>query len=149
MRVRVPLLPAWLRWSAVVVLAAFISYVSVITVPPETVIDRGKPDLVPLDKWRHFVAYAVFGLSVAYATTDWELRARYLLVGVVGLTVIYGVGIEVSQSFLPARYFSLGDAYANALGGILVKPYYLLREYAEFIAVDEWLRMVQGASGGA
>lgn len=142
MRIRLPLLPTWLRWAAVVVVAALIFYVSVITVPPETVIDRGRPDIIPLDKWRHFVAYAAFGGSLAYATTDWRVDVRWLAIGVVGVAVVYGVGIEFSQAVLPARYYSLGDAYANALGGLLVIPYYGLIRYVEFVPVRDWLGSV-------
>lgn len=138
MTLRVPLLPRWLRWLAVVGLAGFIFYTSILTTPPGTV-DPVKPALVPLDKWRHFLAYAAFGGALAYATTDWDTDWRVLAVGVVGVTVVYGVGIEAWQSFIPNRYFSLGDAYANALGGLLVVPWYLVRSRLNFVAIRPWL----------
>lgn len=47
---------------------------------------------------------------------------------VVGLTVLYGVGLEAWQSLIPRRYFSVGDAYANALGALLVLPLLALRD---------------------
>ncbi len=142
MEIRAPLLPPWLRWIAVAGLAVFIFYVSIVTVPPETVavVDAGRPPVVPLDKWRHFVAYAALGTALAYATTDWEVDTRLLAVSVVGVTVIYGVGIELGQSFRPNRYYSIGDAYANALGGLLVVPYYLVRPYLEFVPALSLLR---------
>jgi VanZ family protein len=137
-----PLLPGWVRWLFVAVVGAFIFYVSIVTVPPETALDT-RPDMIPLDKWRHFLAYAAFGGTLAYATTDWELDRRMLAAGVVGVTVLYGVGIEVGQSALPARYFSLGDAYANALGGLLVTPWYAIRSRLSFVPVRELVAAVR------
>ena len=131
MTVRLPLLPAWLRWVLVAGVAGFILYTSVLT-PPPTYVDPAKPELVPLDKWRHFVAYAAFAGALAYATTDWGLEARDAAAFVLGITVAYGVGIEAWQAFVPDRYFSVGDAYANALGAVLVAPWYILRPYVTF-----------------
>jgi len=142
MNLRIPLLPSWVRWLFVISLAGFIFYTSIVTVPPETVIDRDKPDLIPLDKWRHFVAYGVFGYALAYATTDWELPVRQITVFVISITLLYGIGIEFGQSIIPDRYFSMGDAYANALGGILVLPWYLIRPHFEFVSPTsfaEWM----------
>jgi len=139
MQIRAPLFPFWSRWLAVAGLAVFIFYVSIITVPPETAIDAGKPAPIPLDKWRHFVAYATLGVALAYATTDWEVSTPRLAVFVILVTVIYGVGIEFGQSVRPERYFSLGDAYANAFGGLLVAPYYLIDRYIEFVPISSFL----------
>jgi VanZ family protein len=111
----------------VLVVGGFIFYTSVLTTPPPEPVVPGKPDLLPLDKWRHFLAYAALGGSLAYATTDWNRDTRQLVLLVVGVTVLYGVGIEYWQSFIPNRYFSLGDAYANALGAVLVLPWYAVR----------------------
>jgi VanZ family protein len=135
--VRVPLLPARLRWAGVVAVAAVIFYLSVITAPPaDPVIEP--PDLIRLDKWRHFLTYAAFAGSLAYATADWEWPTRRLAVLVLGLTVVYGVGIEVWQGFLPNRYLSLGDAYANALGAVLASPWFHVKHRLSFVPVREW-----------
>jgi len=144
MALPVPLLPRWLRWVGVGGLAAFIFYASIVTVPPETVVDTWKPTLLPLDKWRHFVAYTVLGFALAYATTDWEWDSRLLAVTVIGAVVVYGVGIEAGQSLVPERYFSLGDAYANALGGVLVAPYFLVRQYLRFLPPKSFVSAVLG-----
>lgn len=144
MRVRVPLLPGWLRWLAVFGIAAFIFYVSIVTAPPETPLDAARPDLLPLDKWRHLLAYAALGLALAYATTDRETDRRVLAVAVLAVVVLYGVGIEAGQSMLPDRYLSAGDAYANALGGAVVLPYYVVCPSLEFQPVREWLRSLRG-----
>jgi VanZ family protein len=142
--IRVPLLPAWLRWGVVVAVGGFILYTSVLTVPPETAVDAAKPgalDLIQLDKWRHFVAYAALGGALAYATTDWNLRPWTVGILVIGVTVLYGVGMESWQSFLPDRHFSVDDAYASAVGGTLVTPWYLIDGYfdVDFVRLGEWI----------
>jgi VanZ family protein len=100
---RVPLLPAPVRWVAVALLTGFVFYTSILTVPPETAVDQLRPDLLPLDKWRHLLAYAAVAGSLAYATADWAVERRRLALGVFLVTVAYGVGIEAGQSALPAR----------------------------------------------
>lgn len=140
---RLPLLPAWLRWAGVAAVAGVIFYLSVISAPPtDPVVEP--PDLIPLDKWRHFLAYAAFGGSLAYATTDWKWPTRRLAVFVLGVTILYGVGIEIWQGFVPARYFSIGDAYANALGAVLASPWFLLRSRLSFVPVRAWVGTVLG-----
>jgi VanZ like family. len=137
MDLRLPLLPAWLRWSAVVGIAGIIFYASILTVPPETALDT-RPDLIPLDKWRHFIAYAALGNSLAYATIDWDMETRRLAVAVFAVVILYGVGIEFGQSLTPDRYFSIGDAYANALGGVLILPYYIIQSHLQFVSLPEF-----------
>ncbi len=77
-----------------------------------------------------------FRVSLAYATTDWELPTRRIAVGVFVVTV--GYGIESVQAGIPERYFSLGDAYANALGGVLTGLYYLLVRRIEFVPAADF-----------
>jgi len=139
MRVRVPLVPAVFRWSGVAAVAGVLFYVSVLTVPPETAVDTARPSVVPLDKWRHFLGYAGLGGALAYATADWKLEPRWAILLVVGTVVVYGIGIEGVQVFLPARHFSLGDAYANALGGLLVAPWFAIRPHLAFVSLQSWL----------
>ncbi|MFC7132478.1 MULTISPECIES: VanZ family protein [Salinibaculum] len=146
MKLRVPLLPRSVRWAAVLAVAAFIFYASILGSPPETALDDLTFSLIPLDKWRHFLAYAAFGGALAYATTNWNVERRVLAGGVFATVVLYGIGIEVGQSQIPERYFSLGDAYANALGGVLVLPYYLLQPYLSFTPLRSWLQSVAGSS---
>jgi VanZ family protein len=138
MSVRVPLLPRWFRWSAVVAAAALIFYLSILTAPPADPVVP-KPELLPLDKWRHFLAYAGLGGTLAYATADWSWSRRALVIAVVGTTILYGIGIEAWQAFIPERYFSLGDAWANAFGGLLVLPWYAVRPHLELTPLREWL----------
>jgi len=100
----VPLLPWWLRSVGVAGLAAFIFYASIVTVPPGTVVDQLRPgleSLLPLDRWRHLLAYAAIGYALAYATTDWNVRTRRLAALVLVTTVLYGAGIDHRPSLVP------------------------------------------------
>ncbi|MFC6864163.1 VanZ family protein [Halomicroarcula sp. GCM10025817] len=139
MTIRVPLLPRWLRWSFVVGIAGFIFYTSILAAPPSTAIDTLRFELIPLDKWRHFLAYGVLAGAILYAIVDWQLPIVRDASLVIGLAFLYGVGIEFGQSLIPNRYFSLGDAYANFLGTILVTPWYLVRRHVEFVEVRTWV----------
>ena len=136
-RLPIPLLPAPLRWAAVAAVAGAIFYLSVITAPPEhpvvTVPGPGWLLDLPLDEWRHFLAYAGFGGSLAYATADWTWRRWRLAALVAGVAVGYGLGIEAVQATLPQRYFGWDDAVANALGGLLVLPWFALRSRARIV----------------
>jgi len=106
-----------------------------VTVPLETAVDSNQPDLIPLDKWRHFVAYAVLGIVLPYATADWSLKTRFFAVGVVGTTILYRLDIEFSQSLTPRWYFSVDGAYANTFGGELVTPWYLVQRSLAFVPI--------------
>ena len=133
-RLPLPLLPPWVRWVGVAAVAGLIFYLSVVTAPPEQpVVDP--PDWIPLDKWRHFLAYAAFGGSLAYATADWDWPRWRLVALVVGVAVLYGLGIEAIQGMLPERYFGLGDATANAIGGLLVLPWFAVRPYLRVVRI--------------
>lgn len=133
--IRVPRLPAWVRWAFVVVVAGAVFALSILVAPAETPVDTFQPELLPLDEWRHLVAYAGVAGSLAYATADWNADRWRLAAAVVGVSVCYGLAIEFGRSTLPARYFSVGDAYANALGSLLVLPWYLVRPRLDLVAV--------------
>jgi VanZ family protein len=133
-RIAVPVLPRWLRWAAVVAVAAVIFSLSVVTAPPEDPV-VAPPDLLPLDKWRHFLAYAALAGSLAYATVDWEWSPARLAALVVGVAAVYGLGIEGIQATTPDRYFSVGDAYANVLGAVLAAPWFAVRSRVPLVRV--------------
>lgn len=54
--------------------------------------------------------------------------------------VVRWAGVELVQAPLPGRYFSVGDAAANALGAALVTPWFLVARYLEFVPAGTWLR---------
>lgn len=145
-RLPLPLLPASVRWAGVLVVGAVIFYFSLVALPPATVdaAKPGPPDLIPLDKWRHFVAYVAFAGALAYATTDSDRPGWQLATFAVGTTVLYGLGIELCQSLLPDRYFGFGDAWANTIGGLLVLPWFAVRRRLEPLSVPSLLGLDEG-----
>ena len=145
-RFPLPLLPASLRWAGVLVVGAVIFYFSLITLPPATVdaAKPGPPDLIPLDKWRHFLAYFAFAGALAYAITDSDRPGWQLALLVVGTTALYGFGIELGQSTLPDRYFGLGDAWANIIGALLVLPWFAIRRRLEPLPVQRLVGLDDG-----
>jgi VanZ family protein len=141
--VRVPLIPSVVRWIAVFVVAGFIFYTSIITTPPPNPVvpKPGPPDLIQLDKWRHFLAYGALAGSLWYATVDWDRPTRFVVVVVLGTTIIYGIGLEYWQSLIPKRYFSVDDAYANAFGSLFSIPLLILRDRLKLRRFPrEWLQ---------
>ena len=124
--VRIPVVPRALRWATVALIAGVIFYNSILNAPSQTVVPNPvPPDL--LDKWRHFLAYGALAGSLWYATLDLEQPIQYIILLVLGTSIIYGIGIECWQAMIPNRYFSMIDVYANVLGSLFVVPLLALR----------------------
>lgn len=136
-RVRIPLLPRWLRWSAVVAVAGFVFYTSVLTTPPETLLDS-RFNFVPLDKWRHFLAYGALGSALAYALVDADPSPGRVVLAAFAGSMLFGIGIEAVQAPMATRSGTLLDVYANAIGCLAVVPWYLLARYAAFVPLARW-----------
>ncbi|WP_335999003.1 VanZ family protein [Halorientalis halophila] len=145
-RLPVPLVPTWVRWLGVAAVAGFVFATSVLVAPPSEPVVPGKVDPVPLDKWRHFLAYAAIAYALAYALADSDRPRIQLAVGVVCLTVLYGIGIELWQWTIPNRFFSLADAYANALGAALVVAWYAIEPRLDYRPVLTVLSRGESAS---
>jgi len=130
-RLRLPLVPTWLRWSAVLAVAAVILYSSVIAVPPG--VERGQALIPHLDKILHGIAYAGLGIAMAYALlrSGFSRRRRAAIVLVVAAG--YGVVIEVLQGQLTARTASAVDALANAVGALFALSWYAIVDHVEFV----------------
>ena len=69
------------------------------------------PDIALADKWAHLLTYVVlaFLVDASWPEQDFGWRKWTFLLG-------YGVLIEMIQSQIPNRFFSLGDIAANAAG---------------------------------
>ncbi|QZA89041.1 VanZ family protein [Salinarchaeum sp. IM2453] len=139
MQVPLPLFSRRLRWAGVLVIAGFILYSSLLTVP-ETVVDDTQPDSIPINYWRHLVAYCVLACSLAYATDHWQLpRWRHALI-VIGLAAGYGALIEAGQAFVPHRSsFLVSDVVVNTIGASGVMLWYLARPYLSLRPVSAFL----------
>jgi VanZ family protein len=130
-RLRLPLVPKWLRWLAVLAVAGVILYSSVITAPPG--VDRGF-ELVPhFDKILHAAAYAGLGVTMAYALLQSRFSRRQRAVLVLSVAATYGVVIEVLQGQLTARTASVLDALANVLGACFALGWYAIVDHVEFV----------------
>ncbi len=137
MKIPLPLLPRWLRLSAVAVVAGVIFYGSLVPVP-ETAIDDTQPDLIQLSHWRPVVAYATLAGTLAYATDHWQLpRLKHAAV-IIALTAGYGVTMELGQHFLPHRTpFLVTDVLVNTLGASLILCWFLVRPYKELRPITD------------
>ena len=65
------------------------------------------------DKLMHFTGYFIAGSSISFAFPLWKLwqRASFL--------ILFSIGIEISQHFMPPRTFDFFDIGANSSGVIL------------------------------
>jgi len=139
-RIPLPLLPRSVRWAGVLTVAAIIFYGSLVTVP-DTIVDDAQPGLVELHHWRHITAYFALACSVAYATDHWELpRWSHTLV-VIGIATLYGIGMELGQSFVPYRTdFLISDVMINAVGASGVLLWFVVRPHLEMRPVSAFGR---------
>ena len=71
------------------------------------------------DKFYHLLLYAPFGyflgLSLSNQNLFPELKRRYWLVAIIG-GILYGISDEIHQYFVPGRFMSFWDTFANGLG---------------------------------
>jgi len=133
----VPLVPRWLRYLGVAVVAAIIFYGSLVTVP-ETVVDDTEPGLFELNHWRHLVAYFTLACSLAYATAEWNLPRWQNAALVIALAAAYGVAMELGQAALPHRTpFLLSDVVVNTIGASAVLVWYAVQPAVRYVRVSE------------
>ena len=62
------------------------------------------------DKANHFIAFAALYITLHFAFSRLNLGAKVVIL------LAYGIQIEVAQSFVPGRYFSLLDVVADGIG---------------------------------
>jgi VanZ family protein len=135
MLIRIPLLPKWIRWGSVVVVAAVIIYKSLLMSPPDTV---PVAEFSLEDEWLHLVAYGGLAGVLSYALFDSKgfesprRRADFVFSVTVGL----GLLIEFAQGFIPERYMALDDAVANILGVTLSIVWYVIERHAIFMRFE-------------
>lgn len=72
------------------------------------------------DKLMHCSGYFVAGISISFAFPRWTFlqRAAFL--------IIYSIGIEIGQHFMPPRTFDVYDVCANSTGVFLGLSFVLL-----------------------
>jgi VanZ family protein len=64
------------------------------------------------DKLMHFAGYVIAGFSISFAFPRGPLWQRALFL------IIFSIGIEIGQHFLPPRTFDVFDIVANSAGVI-------------------------------
>ncbi len=118
----------WLReiltpWLLLTGLCLLIFWQSSGPLPPRT------PDLPGLDKLAHFAIYALlaFLAARAFATLPAADRAQVLPWAGAVFAVLYGLGDEIHQSFVPGRNADLWDLVADASGAIVGALFYRWR----------------------
>ncbi len=62
------------------------------------------------DKANHFIAFAALYVTLHFGFSRLNLGAK------VAILLAYGIQIEIMQSFVPNRYFSLLDVVADGIG---------------------------------
>ena len=65
------------------------------------------------DKLMHCSGYFVAGISISFAFPRWAFLAR------AAFLIIYSIGIEIGQHFMPPRTFDVLDICANSTGVLL------------------------------
>lgn len=129
-RIRVPLLPASVRWAVVLGVAGTIAVASVLR-PASVGRALGPLGLVGADKWAHALGYAGLALALAYALQDWQVERTLAVVFLAA--VAFGLAMEGVQATIPYRSASLLDATANAVGATLAVAIWLaLRRRVRF-----------------
>ncbi|WP_302081634.1 VanZ family protein [Salinibaculum rarum] len=112
------------RWGPVVLVASGILVASVVRTA------AGEPAMGPLgvgvDKWLHAVGYGVLAGTIAVALGRRPTAGALALV--VGLTVGYGIVIELVQLPLSYRSASLLDVVADGVGAVVAAVLYWVRQ---------------------
>ena len=62
------------------------------------------------DKANHFIAFAALYVALHFGFSRLNLSTK------VAILLAYGIQIEIMQSFVPNRYFSLLDVVADGIG---------------------------------
>jgi hypothetical protein len=136
-RLRLPLLPSWLRWLLVAAVLGAIVAGSVVRPTGVRRLVPGPFGLLPSSVWLHGLAYAGLAVVLAYAlqTTprpDWQV-----LLGVFVVATAVGIGVELLQLTLSYRTFDVTDALVNAAGAALaVTGWKILMRYVRFYRVQ-------------
>lgn len=99
------------KWLPVVVWMSFIFYASVVRVG--TSVSAFWPNVV------HFVEYGILGLAFLRAIgLTWSSDFIKAAFSSVVAATVYGIAMEIAQSLLPYRSFSIEDMLVNFAGAL-------------------------------
>lgn len=108
-----------LYWLPVLFVACIIFYLS--TIPT-----NGPQLFKNSDKVYHFIAYSVFAFFMMGGFSH-SLKKRHAVLIELSVVIValYGIFLEIYQSFLPTREMSSLDVVANTLGALFGSWFYL------------------------
>lgn len=100
------------------------------------------PQIPFMDKYLHFIGYAILGILFFRAYMTLKFRDRLLLVSLlsIGSSTLYGISDEIHQYYVPYRNADVMDAVANFAGSCMgVFFYYLLiKRYEAIFSRFSW-----------
>lgn len=85
--------------------------------------------IISFDKIAHFAVYAILSfLCIVGFTKQYNFRwlRKNAVVTAIGFSIIYGVILELLQSFSPGRFIEYADIFANSIGCALGYVIYLV-----------------------
>ncbi len=88
------------------------------------------PPIAGLDKVLHVFAYSILAGSFLYGLQPFSRSFNHLIIGAMAVIfcIVYGIGDEYHQSFIPGRFASFWDVMADGLGGLLAAGIWMRRE---------------------
>ena len=87
------------------------------------------PQVIGLDKAAHLIAYSILAAAFLFAIQPFlhhSNRTAFAIAAIL-FCILFGVGDEFHQSFIPGRSVSVWDVVADCLGGLLVAVIWLKR----------------------
>jgi hypothetical protein len=108
-----------MRLTLVLAVSGLVFVASVVRPPSAGGPILGPFGLVPQTVWLHAIAYATVAVLVAYALQSGGCPTWPVLCVAFVLATAFGAGIEVVQSRLAYRTFSVADMLVNAGGAAL------------------------------
>jgi hypothetical protein len=78
------------------------------------------PAIPGIDKLGHMVIYGILAgtILLAFSETQKSTRPRSVMLFTVAFCVLYGISDEIHQSFIPGRFASIYDVFAD--GGLCI-----------------------------
>lgn len=99
-------------WILTLLYASLIFFLSSRPVPPEA------PQVFLMDKFLHAIEYGVLGFLIALSLHKSPERQRTILLAT-ALSILYGIGEELHQYFVPFRTADPFDVLADGIGALI------------------------------
>jgi uncharacterized protein YfiM (DUF2279 family) len=76
------------------------------------------PAIPGLDKLGHMVIYGILAGTILFAFSEKQknTRSRRVMLFTVAFCILYGISDEIHQSFIPGRFVSIYDVFADCAG---------------------------------